>query len=726
MNSSQRRLWLVSFRLPFRFSVSAGQIRKAESVGGLTTSLKSYFTSQPANSDQVFKEVHWLGAGELSKKVLEAHGSDTIESDGIILHSVFLNSGTLENFYYGFCNSVIWPLFHYFPSFLVYKEQHFESYRRVNMMFARKIIDQYRSGDVIWIHDYHFMMLPEILRSALPDASIGFFLHIPFPTFEVFRILPKPWRYALLHGLSGADLVGFHTPDYTSYFIESYRRIVGSEPPNKIDSFPISIDFEKFNNQSLSSKTRKEAEQIRSRFRDQRLILSVDRLDYTKALLSRLESFELFLETYPRYHRKVAYLLVMVPSRDSLLKYRENKREIEVTVSRINGTYGTLGWTPVIYQYRTFEFWRLVALYASSDVALIAPIRDGMNLVAKEFVASRTPARGVLILSETTGAANELRNCIQVNPNDRREIASAIKTALEQRVEEQEVNIQAMQDAIRKHSVSQWVRQFLSGLPERAAPSGGPYPLVEHFHEVLGRLHNSKRRLMLIDYDGTLAPFARRPELAAPSHEVLRTLLRLASQGANTLVIISGRDRSTLEQWFGDRPITLVAEHGGFIYRPQEGWTQPIVRSTDWKKSVKSALRKLIGKYPATYIEEKEFSLVWHYRTSDKRLTTADKRSAIELLEGVLTGECFVMDGEEAIEVRTHGIDKGNTARHFMAQGNYDVVLALGDGHTDEDLFRAVGPSALSIKVGEGPSAARYFLSDQEEVLPLLERVSEA
>jgi len=335
-----------------------------------------------------------------------------IIDDDLVLHPVFLEGRYNELFYNGFCNAVLWPLFHYFPSYVIYDQHFFDAYESANRVVADQIAEMYTPGDVIWIHDYHFMLLPKLLRERLPEATIGFFLHIPFPSFELFRILPKKWRLGILEGLLGANVVGFHTVDYVHHFSESVQRMLNLQanknglvlPDGRevlVKEFPISIDFAKFQETSLQSGVKREVKKIRNRFGNCKLILSVDRLDYTKAIINRLESFEFFLSQNPEYKEKVAYLLLLVPTRDGVLKYKENKKEVEMLISRINGTYGSLSWTPIIYQYRSVDFKKLVTLYSASDVALVVPVRDGMNLVAKEYIASRSATNGVLILSET-------------------------------------------------------------------------------------------------------------------------------------------------------------------------------------------------------------------------------------------------------------------------------------------------------------------------------------
>lgn len=462
------KLIIASYRLPYRFNVSEGRLKISSSSGGLATALHSFFEKEKVEDGQ-FTSFHWVGVSDISKKIFERVSTvQHVTDNDVTLHPVFIEGRDSDLFYNGFCNSVLWPLFHYFPSYVIYEQVFFDAYERANQIMATKILALYEPGDTIWIHDYHFMLLPQLLRMELKSASIGFFLHIPFPAFELLRILPKPWRMGILHGLLGADVLGFHTDDYTLHFKDSVKRMLRLSVKDSgvikvgerhvlAKSFPISIDFQKFQEACFLPAVKSEVNKIRKRFGNSKLILSVDRLDYTKAIINRLESFELFLQQHPRYKEQVTYILLLVPSRDGILKYKENKREVETLISRINGMHSSLTWTPIIYQYRSLEFKKLVALYNASDIALIAPVRDGMNLVAKEYIASRTESNGVLILSETAGSANELYDAIQVNPNDRHEIAASIFQAVNQPLEEQHIRITNMQNHLKEFNVTKWV-----------------------------------------------------------------------------------------------------------------------------------------------------------------------------------------------------------------------------------------------------------------------------
>lgn len=469
------KLIIVSFRLPYRFASVNSKLKTFPGVGGLVTALTSCFTNTE-KALEGHKSLHWVGISDLSRKTFEKTCADkTVVRDSIVMHPIFLPALQKDKFYNGFCNATIWPLFLYFPSFVIYEQELFFEYEKVNEIVYGEILNIYEPGDTIWVHDYHWMLLPLKLRVALPTAKIGFFLHIPFPSFEVYRLLPKMWRKQVLNGLLGADVVGFQTEESSRYFCEAIENVLPEIPrenmnfflnecPVKVGAFPISIDYERIDTTAKTPEVRKEIRRIHKRFDKSKLLLSVDRLDYTKAIFSRLESYALFLQQNPEFRERITYILLMVPSRESIFKYKENKKEIEALISRINGIHGTLNWTPIIYQYRSIDFKKLIGLYGACDIALIVPVRDGMNLVAKEYIASRSSTDGVLILSETAGAASELPQALLVSPNDRQEISDAILEALLMPNSEQKARMHKMQSHIQKYDVMAWATNFLNAI----------------------------------------------------------------------------------------------------------------------------------------------------------------------------------------------------------------------------------------------------------------------
>ena len=468
-SSDFKRIVIVAYRLPFTLKHRNGNLTAVQNTGGLVSAVLSLTQRMKSESEnETMEKTVWVGKGDYDNERLNAlpEVKETFE-----LSSVRIPESVNEKFYGGFCNDLVWPLFHYFPSMAVFGQGYFESYKKANELFYKELRKIIRPGDFVWIHDYQLFLLPAMVREEFPEASVAFFLHIPFPSYEVFRIMPDGYQKALLQGLLGADLIGFHTHDYAQHFLKSVRRCLGYEISlntvtaedvySRADAFPISIDFHKFHDAVLLPETEKYISRIRKQKRDRLLIFSVDRLDYTKGFLNRLSAFELFLERYPGMRGRVIFNMVMVPSRDTIVRYQEMKKEIEATVGRINGKYGTLDWNPIIYQYRSLKFNELVALYSHSDVGLLTPLRDGMNLVAKEYVAAQHKRAGMLILSELAGAAAEMGESVLVNPSDISQMADAVHEALTMKDEEKQKRLEAMKNRIRDYDVFSWADDIL-------------------------------------------------------------------------------------------------------------------------------------------------------------------------------------------------------------------------------------------------------------------------
>ena len=411
------RLVVVSNRLPFTVSFEEGQPKFTASAGGLTTGLWSYLERPPADAAKPldFLWVGWPGTSVAAEQqaAVREFGASHFKAAPI-----FLPDESMDRFYLGFCNRTLWPLFHYFTTLTRFEETYWQEYQHINRVFAEALLKILRPDDLLWIHDYHLLLLPGLIREKFPDLPIGFFLHIPFPSYEVFRLLPQPWRTQIIEGLLGASLIGFHTHDYTRDFLTSVLRTVGYEHHLgeltlrdrvvKVDTFPMGIDFARFAQAATSPATDARVAELHAKCNGQKIIFSMDRLDYTKGIINRLRGYELFLKRNPAWHGKVVFIVSVAPSRIGVRSYQAMKQELEETVGRIVGTYGNVHWTPLVYQFRNLSFDEIIPLYRLCDVALITPLRDGMNLVAKEFIAARPDSTGVLILSEMAGAAKEM------------------------------------------------------------------------------------------------------------------------------------------------------------------------------------------------------------------------------------------------------------------------------------------------------------------------------
>jgi len=728
------RLILISNRLPFSIDLNGDEAVLRQSSGGLVSAIKSYL-EKTRGEDVQFTGKVWVGSLDVSEELWEKVRQQGNDETDFEVQPIFPDKAIYDDYYNGFSNSTIWPLFHYFPSLTEYKKEYFQAYTSINQLFAEKIIEIYQPGDVIWVHDYQLMLLPQMLRDQLPDATIGFFLHIPFPSYEIFRLLPTSWKTGILRGIMGADLVGFHTHDYVQHFIQSAKMVLRIENSFntiqfgdriiKADLFPIGIDYDKFRSAITNDVVANICTKLEETFFQQKIIFSVDRLDYTKGLSHRLDGFEEFLERYPEWREKIIFILNIVPSRDVIPAYIGRRREIEERVSAINGKYSSLQWQPVIYRYNHLEFDELCALYQSADAALITPLRDGMNLVAKEYVASCID-KGVLILSELTGAASELNEAILVNPTDSSEVADAINTALTMPLTEQRSRLSYMQRRIAEYNVVKWINDFLDVLQDTKCEQHKQMVNLLNsatIEDIIEDYNNKEKRCILLDYDGTLAPYKKLPSLAVPEAGLLELLKELSDDSRNEVVIISGRDADTLGKWMGNLPLTLVAEHGACIRYHGQDWEQQVSVSPEWKEEIRPLMELFVSRCVGSFIEEKKNTLAWHYRNTHPDLGFIRSRELRNSLLQLITNTPLqVIDGNKVLEVRLIGIDKGATAQKLMMHFNPDFTLCIGDDATDEDMFRALRDNGYTIKVGSGNTAAKYTLPSQLQVLPLLRR----
>jgi len=724
------RIILVSNRLPVTVEKRKGELQYHQSAGGLATGLDSVYNK--GNS-------LWIGWPGINHENVSSDEKKQIQEKLAQRNCVpvFLSRDNIDKYYDGFSNKTIWPLFHYFPQFADFDADCWNSYVNVNHKFAAIIMQNIRAGDTVWIHDYQLMLLPAILREKVADITTGFFLHIPFPSFEIFRLLP--WRKQILEGLLGADLIGFHTFEYIRHFLNSSRRILGCDMSftqityqNRLimaDVFPMGIDYERFHNATNQPDVRKEELSIREKTGNTSLILSIDRLDYTKGVVQRLEAYDLLLTKYPQLKEKVTLILVEVPSRASVDSYRKLKRQIDELIGRINGKYGVIGWAPVLNMYRSIPFSTLVALYYTCDIALVTPLRDGMNLVAKEFVASKNNRPGVLILSEMAGAAREMGEALTVNPNNLDEMAEAIKTALQMSPEEQISRLKVMQNRLIRYNVKRWTSDFLMKLKQ--AGNQRIHIQAEKLsfsqrNELLSKAAKSRQILLLLDYDGTIVPILEHPDKAVPDSGILSVLQRLQNLKKFTVAIVSGRSKEFMEKYFGDTNLTLCAEHGVWIKEPQENWhTINFIQNT-WKNKLKPILELYADRTPGAILEEKNYSLAFHFRNADPELATIRVRELTEaLIHQVSNLNLCVMEGKKVIEIKNAGINKGNFALKQIEKGDYDLIIAIGDDVTDEDLFACLPEDAFSIKVGIGSSKAKYFLDSVYQVRELLNQISD-
>ncbi len=723
------RLLVIANRLPFSVIKRAGKFNFRSSPGGLAVGLSSL----PKSYERL-----WIGWPGITNEKLTIHDKEQIREKLAKENClpVFLSEKQIERYYLGFSNKTIWPLFHYFPTRTIWEDRFWITYQQVNHAFFETVAGIAEPGDCIWIHDYQLMLLPQLLREKFPGLEIGFFLHIPWPSFELFRLLP--WREEILNGILGADLIGFHTYDYVRHFLSSICRIMGLEHTLgqvgmgnrviKVDVFPMGIDYKKYSQSINNTGTKKEVDKILKTVGKRKIIISIDRLDYTKGIIQRLEAFDLFLSENPEYKEKVTLIMVAVPSRTDVEDYQILRNRLEQLVGRINGEQGAIGYIPVWYLYRFMPFHKIAALYNVADVALVTPLRDGMNLIAKEFIASKTEGRGVLILGEMTGAASELGEALIVNAYNKVAIVQAIKDALDMPLLEQIERNRLMQERIARYDVSRWSSDFIQALSDIKKKQQELYvhKLSESTRQkLITDYSRSRKRLLLLDYDGTLVGFRGKPAQAGPDEEIMNILRNLSDNKNNKVVIISGRDKQTLEEWLSSLNVSLVAEHGAWIKPRDQEWQcmQPL--ETRWKDTIRPILELYSDRTPGSSVEEKDFALVWHYRRADPEFANVrgqELRGAlVNLTENLDVG---VFEGNKILEIKNAGVNKGRAVEYWTGNQKWDFLLAAGDDYTDEEMFRALPNGAYSIKVGLSISNARFQVDTLNEIRSLLKELA--
>lgn len=722
----KQKLYIVSNRLPVKATVGENEeFSFVRSEGGLATGLNSLKTEY---------EKHWIGWPGMC--FLKKHDKDAVRKklEAENLHPIFLNQAQYKSYYEGYCNSTLWPLCHYFYGSARYQKAYWEAYQKVNQLFADEVCRQAGPQDLVWVQDYQLMLVPAMIRDKHPELPIGFFLHIPFPSYELFRVLPE--RNDLLKGLLGADFIGFHTHDYLRHFMSSVERtlhldfhleeVIVNGRAVHVDALPMGINYSLYHEGGRNATVKAYVQEVRKSTGGCKLILSCDRLDYSKGILHRLMAFDLFLKSHPESQGQVSMMMVVVPSRDKVEKYAELKRKIDEKIGEINGAYSKLGWLPIRYIYRALPFEQLMALYKLCDVALVTPLRDGMNLVAKEYVASKSaddPA--VLILSEMAGASVELKDAVIVNPNDLDQIEKGIEIALNMPHREQQRRLLAMQNIVSSYDIRQWAADFMKewqDVVERNRRLTSKVITPEKADQIRQLCQTAKRRLFVLDYDGTLVGFQNDPLQAVPTPELKELLLRMAQQKGNTVVVNSGRDHYIMEQWLGDLPVDIAAEHGAFL-KHEGKWAERFIRQGVSEK-MRKILNLFVCKTPGSRLEVKDTSLAWHYREVDSWL--GDFRS--RQLVNALLPECTkyhlqIVDGNKVVELKPSAYNKGTVVTEYLSAASYDFIFVIGDDSTDEDMYRAVPDTAISVNVGKTVSRARFSLQNQQKVLPFLRKM---
>ncbi len=727
---------IVSNRLPIKISKVNNSFKFIPTSGGLATGMNSIHK----NKNSLW--IGWPGIAydELDSPSLKSINKKLNESGYFPVH---LSINDIKDFYYGLPNNCLWPLFHYFIEYSIFDNLQWEKYKEINNKFSDCVLSNLNENDTVWIHDYQLMLCPKMIKDKRPDVKIGFFLHIPFPSFEIFRTFPR--RKELLEGILGSDVIGFHTYDYQRHFLSSVKRILKLDVNFNnviynyrkilVNTFPMGIDFKKFNNAALNHKKQKKYEKSELRRQlelhkkgsnESKLILSIDRLDYTKGVINRIKAFEIFLNKYPSYYEKIRLIMLMVPSRSNVSEYKKLKKQTDELVGRINGKFATVNWTPIWYYYRAMDFHDLIDLYMLSDIAMISPLRDGMNLVAKEYVSTRIDNDGVLILSEMAGASKELYEAILVNPFDLDSMADSIYKALNMTLKEQEKRNLSMQKRIKTYNVKFWAQEFINSLENKPNPEDKFSAIkidTQISDSILKQVETSKKKLVLLDYDGTLVEFNENPELAIIDDELRKIINKIVNYKNTQLAIISGRDQDFLTKNFVQKKIILAAEHGQYMKFKKKKWVKISPLNRKWINNLKPIFESFTNRTPGTFIEIKKSSIAWHYRITDPELAAGRVVELNTVLSSMISDDLSIINANNVIEVTSSAINKGTTVSEILSKGKYDLIISIGDDVTDENMFKYLPKNSITIKVGKKITKAKYYLDNVKNVRNLLNKI---
>ncbi|KAF5778125.1 putative alpha,alpha-trehalose-phosphate synthase (UDP-forming), Trehalose-phosphatase [Helianthus annuus] len=692
----------------------------------------------------------------------------------------FLPHDLHKKFYAGFCKQQLWPLFHYMLPISPDHADRFDrllwqAYVSANKIFADKVMEVADPDeDYIWVHDYHLMILPTFLRKRYNRVKLGFFLHSPFPSSEIYRTLPV--RDEILKGLLNCDLIGFHTFDYARHFLSCCSRMMGLDYESKrghigLDYFgrtvyikilPVGIHMGRLESVLNLPITSSKVNKIGQRFKGKKLIVGVDDMDIFKGISLKLLAFEYLLQMNPVLQGNVVLIQIVNPARSTGKDVDEAKRETYLIVNRINETYGSSDYKPVVLIDRPVARYEKSAYYSMADCCIVNAVRDGMNLVPYKYIVCRQHSphlekSSMLVVSEFVGCSPSLSGAIRVNPWDIESVAGAINSAITMKDSEKKLRHEKHYKYVSSHDVAYWARIFMQDL-ERASKDhynkrcwgigfGLGFRVVSlspSFRKlspnyIVSAYKKSNRRAIFLDYDGTLVP--QSSIVKAPSEELISILSTLCNDPKNTVFIVSGRGRSSLSEWLAPCEwLGLAAEHGYFTRWSGNSEWESSIPATDleWKEIAEPVMRLYTEATDGSSIEVKESGLVWHHQDADPDFGSCQAKELVVHLENVLANEpAVVKRGQHIVEVKPQGVTKGLVAERILSRmvekgESPDFVTCIGDDRSDEDMFESIrrtvlnasvtssSPEIFACTVGQKPSKAKYYLDDTADVIKLL------
>ena len=716
---------VVSNRLPVDYQEGPdGETQWKSSPGGLVTALEPVMRA----ADGAW--IGWTGVADRE--------FDPFEHDGISIIPVPLSADELEEYYEGFSNDTLWPLYHDVIAPPSFHREWWDAYVRVNRRFAEAAARAASDGAVVWVQDYQLQLVPRMLRETRPDLVIGFFNHIPFPAYGIYSQLP--WRRQVIDGLLGADVIGFQRAADAGNFSRAVRRLFGYKTHGTIIDtpagngetrrvvarhFPISIDAAGFEEIARRPDVQARAREIRESLGNpETIMLGVDRLDYTKGIRHRLKAFAELLRDGRLEVEDVTLVQVASPSRERVETYRQLRDEIELAVGRLNGDYSTLGHQAVAYLHHGYPREEMVALYLAADVMLVTALRDGMNLVAKEYVASRFDADGVLLLSEFTGASDELRQAVLVNPHDIEGLKDAVVESVRMPKRERSRRMRALRRRVRENDVAKWSATFLETLTGAGIIAPG---VSDPLEAAIMRLAGTERLLVALDFDGTLAPLVDRPEDARATDRSRSAIERLAAADDTRVAIVSGRALESLGEVASPPDGTLLSgSHGVELQLDPAGVTIDLRDSEVAKlERLSSIVEEVAAEADGAWIERKPAGLALHTRRLSTTAGTALQHTARDKVEAELLG-ITVRTGKAVLEFAVRSSDKGESLDRLRQHVGATATIYIGDDVTDEDAFAALDDDDVGVKVGQGKSIATYRVRSPEDVAEVLERLADA
>ena len=720
------KICIVSNRLPVTITKQNGKFCLTQSNGGLATALKTVYEN---------KNSLWIGWPGIITEDEKEQQEITELLKPLRLVPVFLSHTEWDGFYNGFSNNLLWPIFHYHPSFSNFDKSNWILYQKVNEKFAEIIHQHCNKNDLVWLHDYQLMLVPQYLN----HDYISYFHHIHFPPKEIFNIIP--WRIEILKGLLECKHLVFQTKQDADNFIttcNSFHKYLFTKDcllennfEYKVSYHPISIDAENFSKLLTKKTVQANLFKLSQIYKNKKVIISVDRLDYCKGILERLKAIELLFEENTQHIGKAVFIMIIVPSRMHVDAYEKHKLLVDQYVGKINSKYATEEWRPIQYYYQQFSPEQLVNYYALADICLITSLRDGLNLVSKEYVACRSETNGTLILSEMAGAAKELHYAIKVHPYDIEQIKDALLYALDISKEEAQLRMKDLKERVFSYTINEWLYNIFEEIKAQypTLPLNNQLQAnIQVLQSIKRKFTYAKKRMFFLDYDGCLRQLEKQADSAIPTEEIYNVLHQLSQLPETQVFIVSGRKFQELDEWFGHLPIHLIAEHGNAVKKQNGEWIFDQVFQKDVKFFMETELKKFHQLLKGSYYELKSGGFCFHYGNCSEELKKIYVPQLLQAVKQYMDDLQLPLKkhiSPNSVEIVPVKVNKGNGLMKWVSFTSDDFILAAGDEETDEDMFQVLPKTAYTFKIGDHKSIARYRMHEIEKFIHFLQLISE-